>query len=130
MHLFVWIINCTRCTVRISKGRIVDMMNSVRNFLYDTIILSDKYRLSLPLGSFFHINVSHSVDIHAAKLRTYLLTRRNTVLLEKLTGSAASQEIPRILWNPKVHYRTHNCPPPVPILSQLDLVHTPPHPTS
>jgi hypothetical protein len=40
---------------------------------------------------------------------TYLLTPWSRVLLEKLTSFAASQEIPRILWNPKVHYRTHKC---------------------
>ena len=57
---------------------------------------------------------------------TYLLTPWSTFLFEKLTGSAASQEIPRILWNLKVHYCTHKCLPPLPILSQLHPVPTTP----
>jgi hypothetical protein len=43
----------------------------------------------------------------------------------KANRFAASKEIPRILWNSKVHYRIHKCPPLISILGQLISIHTP-----
>ena len=63
-------------------------------------------------------------------MKTYLLTYLLTHSVEQSPSweanrFLASQEIPHILWNQKVHYRIHNCPPPLPILSQLDPFQTP-----
>jgi hypothetical protein len=58
---------------------------------------------------------------------TYLLTHsmEQSPSWEAKT-SWATQEIPRILRNPKVHNRINKSSPPVPILSQTDPVHAPP----
>jgi hypothetical protein len=42
---------------------------------------------------------------------------------EEANNRSASQEIPRLLWNPNAHYRVHNSTSPVHILSQMNPMH-------
>ena len=59
---------------------------------------------------------------------SYLLNPWSRVLLEKQTGFAASQEIPSISRNPKVHHRIHKSRHLS--LSWASSIQSPPHPTS
>ena len=44
-------------------------------------------------------------------LLTYLLNHSMERSPSEAKGLSASEEIPYILWNPKVHYRIHKCLP-------------------
>jgi hypothetical protein len=52
----------------------------------------------------------HNKEIH------FTQSMKQSPFMNRLS---ASQEIPRILWNPKVHHRVYKSPPLVPVLSTL-----------
>ena len=77
-------------------------------------------------SSWLGIEKTKSLMYQRVRVHTYFLTY-STVKSPSWEANwfAASQEIPRILWNPKFHYCIHKPPPNVPILGQSNPVHIP-----
>jgi len=72
---------------------------------------------SIAVESYHYFSQNKVLFVTCTYLHTYFLTysmEQSPPL--KAKRFSASQEIPPVLWNLKVHYRIHKCPPTVPIL--------------
>ena len=74
----------------------------------------------------YHLHTSSCMKNTENSVRIYLLTPCNRVLLEKLTGSQLVKKFSAFYRNWKFLIPIRKCPQPVPILSQINLVHVPP----
>jgi hypothetical protein len=72
------------------------------------------------------LSMSHNLFCHTY-IHTYITHTDSMSSSWQAFCLSPSQEISRILWNPRVYCRVHRSTLPIPILSQINSVNTPPY---
>ena len=130
-YLLTYLLNLTLFTLPTPLTHLVTYSptNSL-TYLLTLLMYFTYFTRSLPHSLNYLHTLTHLLNYLCIYLLTYILTY--LLLTYTMEQSAyweahrfsPSQEI-LVLWNPKVHYFINKCLLPVPMLCQIDLVHTP-----
>jgi hypothetical protein len=99
--------------------RLVPLLGFYVHWPTDAVFIRDICHYLLVNMTYWEASYFKQEEVLYCILITY--STEHTIFLG-VNRFSASQEIPRTLRNPKIHYRIHKCPPPVPILNQMNLV--------